>query len=176
MKSEHVTANYRGKYVQCVLAALCILGASFSLMLSPLVNYSPAEGSVASGIALSVLTWALVICASVLVQKTGSFASRRAKKDRSYSGERYRTARIGLLTFAANFEGLAAEVLFVAGLGIWLLRAIGVIHFEGALRMLQYSLTFSGFLLHCFFNGRNYIYIKHKAHIKKTEDKRGAHE
>lgn len=172
MRTDHVAVDYRGKYRQCILAAACILGACFSLMFAPLANYSRDEGSTASGIILSIVTWAFVLSAAVLIQKLWAFTSYRARRDRTHAGERYKLAKPGLLTFAANTEGVIAEILLVAGIVIWILRAIGVIHFDGPLRMLQYSLTFSGLLLHCFFNGKNYIYIKRKA---KKEGKRGAH-
>lgn len=175
MKAEHKAVDFKKKYRQCIITSACIFGACFSLMLSPAVNYSKDEGSVASGIILSIATWALVIGASVLVQRIWAFVSDQAPRDNTYPGERYRKERIGLLTFAANAEGLAAEVMLLAGIIVWILRAAGVIYFEGPMRMLQYSLTFSGLLLHCFFNGKNYIYIKRKAR-KEKHMKRGAHE
>ncbi len=172
MRTDRVSVDYRGKYRQCLLAAGSILCACFSLMIAPLVNYSREEGSIVSGIILSFVTWVLVLTAAIMVQRLGSFVSYQARRDRSYAGERYKNAKIGLITFAANTEGLAAEILMTAGAIAWLLHAFGIVHFGGPFRMLQYSMTFSGLLLHCFFNGKDYIYIKQKA---KKEEKRGAH-
>lgn len=168
--------SYRRKYKQCIWAAICIIGACFSLMLAPEVNYSSNRGSVASGIFLSTLTWFFVLTAAVLVQRISSFAAARAAGDPGYAAERYRHARIGLLSFAENTEGLLAEIALAVGVVIWFLRAARIIYVDGPMRMLQYSLCFSGFLLHCFFNGKSYIYIKRKAKRKaKKVEKRGAH-
>ena len=157
------TADFPKAYRKCLAAAACTAAACFSLMLSPLVNYSAAEGSRWSGVILSVVTWALVLYAAVLAQRVWSFGALRSSGDRGPAGEAYRSGRSGLLRFAANREGLIAEILFGLGVAVWIIRALGLVHWEGPMRMLQYSLTFTGFLLHCFFNGRPYIYIKSKA-------------
>lgn len=170
---QNQAAVFKAKYRQCCMAAACIAGATFSLLLSPVVNYSSANGSTASGILLSIVTWALVLSGAVLTQRICAFGAYTAAGDKSAAGERYRRSRIGLLTAAANIEGLAAEVMFAAGLVLWILRAVGAVYFEGPARMLQYSLTSCGLLLHCFFNGKNYIYIKQG---KENTRRRGAHE
>ena len=161
--------GYRKRYKQCILAAGCITGACFSLMLAPIVNYSSKRGSVASGIALSVLTWTFVLVGAVLVKRLSAFAAYRASKDPGNAAKRYKRARIGLLSFAKNTEGLLAEIILLTGIVIWLLRSANILYVEGPLRMLQYSLSFSGLLLHCFFNGKTYIYIKRKAKKLKKE-------
>ena len=173
MKKTQSTTVFARRYTQCLIAAACIAGACFSLMLNPVVNYSSANGSRVSGIILSIVTWALVLGAAVLVQRLCSFAAYQAAGDRGEAGTAYKTAKIGPLNFAANKEGLVAEILFAAGVILWLLRAFGVLHVAGPLRMLPYSLTFAGLLLHCFFNGKSYIYIKRK---HSQSEKRGTHE
>ena len=157
------TADFTRAYRKCLAAAACTAAACFSLLLSPLVNYSAAEGSRLSGVMLSVVTWALVLAAAVLAQRVWSFGALRSSADKGPAGEAYRSGRIGLLRFAANREGLIAEIVFALGVILWIVRGLGLVYWEGPLRMLQYSLTFTGFLLHCFFNGRPYIYIKSKA-------------
>lgn len=173
MREIQAPVKYIRKYRECILAALCTLAACFSLLFAPIVNYSKAAGSTSSGVALSIVTWILMLVAAVLILRICSFASYRAKRDRYYSGRRYRRARIGLFTIAANKEGLAAELLLVAGMVLWGINSIGIIHLEGALMMLPYSLILSGLLLHCFFNGKSYIYIKRKAKKRIIVEKRG---
>ena len=173
MRADQTEIDFRGKYRLCIAGAVCIAGACFSLMGAPLVNYSKEDGSIVSGIVLSIVTWCLVLGSVFLMRNLRLFASYWGRRDRSGTGERYRRAGPGIVTLAANPEGLAAEIVALAGVTLWILRALGVVHFEGPMRMLQYSMTFSGFLLHCFFNGKNYLYIKQKA---KREQKRGTHE
>lgn len=148
---------------------MLLLGCS--LMLSPFVNYSE-HGSRASGIALSIVTWILTLGIITMLLFVCRFASRRAANDPGTIGKRYRRARIGLFTLAANPEGLAAELVFLSGAIVFVLRTAAGLKLPGILRMLPYSLCFSGFMLHCFLNGKSYIYIK----AKSMSDEKGSTE
>lgn len=172
MKKERPDSNYKSRFIQCWIIAACIAGLSFTMMLAPFVNYSAEAGSRMSGIILSVITWAFVLGAAVLAQRVWMFVSCDAAGDQSAAGERYKHARIGLFTFAANPEGTAADIMLLLGIILLGLRTFHIVHAAGIFRMLPYSVLSAGVLLHCLFNGKNYIYIKSKSNYAR---KRGVH-
>lgn len=163
MKTKSLSPSvYHRYFALCLITAFCMLLLGCSLMLSPFVNYSE-EGSRASGIALSIVTWGLTLGIIAMLLSVCRFASRCAAKDPGRIGKRYKRAKIGLFTFAANPEGLAAELAFLSGAILFVLRTAAELRLPSILRMLPYSLCFSGFMLHCFLNGKSYIYIKAKS-------------
>ena len=175
---KNVKVRCREGMVLCRRTAIFILLTCFSLMLSPVVNYSAEKGSRLSGLLLSAATWALVVVSILMVRRMILFAAEVARQDRSDCAADYRGASLGLFCFTKGTESLIAAVTFAVGLITWILRSVGLLYFEGSMRMLQYSLCSSGLLLFILFNGKSFQYIKRCAeggkHAKsKKREKRG---
>ena len=155
------------RFLHAVLAAVLIMAACFSLLVAPFVNYSKEDGSHLSGILLSAATWILVLGAAWMVQRTWRSATLQAEQDKGAAGRAWREGKIGWISFSQNPEAIVADVVLLAGIVLWVLKAVNIFWLGGVFQMLPYSLTFAGVLLHGWLNGKTYNYLRRK----RTEER-----
>ena len=168
-KGVETRLNKAGTMYRAAMVCTTLLAAVF--LLAPVVNYSKEEGSTLSGILLSSAVWALTISTAVLVQRSASIIQSAAQNDPGPPGKAFRKKELRFLRLAANRGALISEIAAAAGILLWICRAVGWFRPRGALRMLQYSLTFGGLLMHLLFSGKYYIYIRKRE--KYIAGKRG---
>ena len=161
--------NMRRERWLSLLTAICLAATGASLLLAPHVNYDPRLGSRTSGYLASTLLWGLIALSVFLSIRTDKRVRMRVRNDSGSCARQYRQSRIGLLRIAATPEGAAADILLGIGAVFLILTAAGFFYLPKEIRIVPYSMTAIGLLLHCFLNGKNYIYIKNKTRAKKEE-------
>ena len=155
----------------CYLELALLIALSFALMLGSVANYDANAGSRLSGYLSSALLWLLIAGAVAVWFVLRKKVLLRVHGDRSEAARRFRNSRCGLLCFARNREALIAEIACAVGLLLILLTETGLLRFPHKVQVFPYSLALCGFLLHCFLNGKPYLYIqKREEQTKRKED------
>lgn len=133
---------------------LCLVGSvvsSMALLPAALVN---SEGKYkVLLIAFALLFWLGLILEQVSIWQADGVMKAEMRKEKAFPW------RVGLLSFAATREGLAADMLFAISL-IILLICIAFQLGESILQYVLISLVVLSFRMHCILNGKNYRYMK----------------
>ena len=134
--------------------------SSYSLLLLRWGSLNPDMGSEVLGRLVSVLFWVCLLAGGAGEILFCRGAAARARQDGSERGKRYAGARRGLLTFGAVPEALACDIAWGLALLGELAAATGLLQADPFWEYLFMGTILFGFHMHCFLNGKNYLYLR----------------
>lgn len=145
---------------------LPVLQATLVLCM-PLVSFDVSTLQTVLSYTLAGLFWASFAVQLVLIvfaSQTRQQIERQGQK----KGKKFRKARLGLISFFRNKEGMIADLTFVLSI-----IAVGVMilfkYYDGWLFLIGLLLVFLSFSFHCIFNGKNYRILKIFKNFKKEQ-------
>ena len=113
--------------------------------------------------------WIGIICGFVLFFKADSLRKVIGRKNRRNNIVISSGSRIGAISFFRNKEAGVSDAFLFASAILLAILTIFRIEIEWLI-IISAALLFISFSLHCFFNGKNYRYIKSYINYKDSEE------
>lgn len=151
------------------LSFICFIISGISILCVPITNVYGNGISKVMVYVVACVFWIGIICGFVLFFKADSLRKVIGRKNRRNNIVISSGSRIGAISFFRNKEAGVSDAFLFASVILFAILTIFRIEIEWLI-IISAALLFLSFSLHCFFNGKNYRYIKSYINYKDSEE------
>lgn len=151
------------------LSFICFIISGISILCAPITNVYGNGISKVMVYVVACVFWIGIICGFVLFFKADSLRKVIGRKNRRNNIVISSGSRIGAISFFRNKEAGVSDAFLFASVILFAILTIFRIEIEWLI-IISAALLFLSFSLHCFFNGKNYRYIKSYINYKDSEE------
>ena len=151
------------------LSFICFIISGISILCVPITNVYGNGISKVMVYVVACVFWIGIICGFVLFFKADSLRKVIWRKYRRNNIVISSGSRIGAISFFRNKEAGVSDAFLFASVILFAILTIFRIEIEWLI-IISAALLFLSFSLHCFFNGKNYRYIKSYINYKDSEE------
>lgn len=151
------------------LSFICFIISGISILCVPITNVYGNGISKVMVYVVACVFWIGIICGFVLFFKADSLRKVIGRKNRRNNIVISSGSRIGAISFFRNKEAGVSDAFLFASVILFAILTIFRIEIEWLI-IISAALLFLSFSLHCFFNGKNYRYIKSYINYKDSDE------
>lgn len=151
------------------LSFICFFASGISILCVPVTNVYDGGIRKVLVYVVACLFWVGVICGFLLFFKANSLRKAIERKNRRNNKDISLDSRIGVVSFFKNREAKFCDVLLFASAILFAVLTVLKIEIEWLI-IISATLLFLSFSLHCFLNGKNYMYIKSYINFTDSEE------
>lgn len=151
------------------LSFICFIISGISILCVPITNVYGNGISKVMVYVVACVFWIGIICGFVLFFKADSLRKVIGRKNRRNNIVISSGSRIGAISFFRNKEAGVSDAFLFASVILFAILTIFRIEIEWLI-IISAALLFLSFSLHCFFNGKNYRYIKSYINYKDSAE------
>lgn len=134
----------------------------------PFVNIDGSSAQRIGAYILASCFWICIIVEGVFVHLSTKIRKRLNKKD--FHSRALKYAHPGIISFFKNSEAIIVDIILYVSAIILMIIVWARVKNEWVF-MINYSVLFLSFNLHCILNGRNYRYLKEYIIYKKEHER-----
>ena len=152
-----------------IFSLLCFLVSDCSILLIPFVTAAGEENKNIISYPIAAVFW--IGIAAGIIFLIAACSKRRKIEAQNRSDEKFvkRSFGIGVLSFFRNAEATVCDIIFILTVVAVIVTVVLSVNSEWLIITLTALLLIS-FTLHCFLNGKNYLFIKQKKIIQSKEN------
>lgn len=151
------------------LSFICFIISGISILCVPITNVYGTGISKVMVYIVACVFWIGIIGEFVFFNKANSLRRILERKSRSKNTTISSNTGIGVVSFFKNREAKICDVILFISVALFAFLSVFKIDIEWLI-IISAALLFLSFNLHCFFNGKNYRYIKSYINYTDSEE------